>query len=167
MKTAKSKFAKKAIKYQDGGSLKSIGKGFDVLGNMFGSKSNKMLDYEDSNPWANMAADNYNKTLAKNQNTKKQISTGLSTAGDIAMLVPGVGTAIGLGLKGLGMVSNFIPFGQGKEREAKRKYEQDRMTGNMINTSVEGAISYNKMPKYQAPAYGKKGMKFKTKYSKK
>jgi len=172
MKTAKSKFAKKPFKYQKGGflsqsSMKGIGAGFDVLGNAFGARSNSTIDFEDGNPWANVAANNYNKTLAKNQATKKQISGGLSAAGDLAMLVPGIGTAVGLGLKGLGMAANFIPFGQGAERRAKRDYESARLTGQTINNATEGALSYNKMPKYQAPAYGKKGMKFKTKYSKK
>jgi len=172
MKTVKSKFAKKPLKYQKGGflnpsSMKGIGAGFDVLGNAFGARSNSTIDFEDGNPWANVAANNYNKTLAKSQSTKKQISGGLSAAGDLAMLIPGYGTAIGLGLKGLGMVSNFLPFGQGAERRAKRDYESARLSGTINKNAVEGALSYNKMPKYQAPAYGKKGMKFKTKYSKK
>jgi hypothetical protein len=147
--------------------MKSIGKGFDVLGNSFGAGGPSAIDYEEGNPWSNAAVDRYNKAITKNKNTQQQVSGGLSAAGDIAMLVPGVGTAIGLGLKGLGLASKFIPFGQGAERRAKREFESARLSGQAINNAVEGARSYNQLPKYKAPAYGKKGMKFKTKYSKK
>ena len=182
MKRAKTKFAKQYPKYKDGSKFMDflskennnetsnaqiIGSGFDVLGTVFGAGGNRGIDSEHTNPWSVNAAENYNKVVAKNQRTKKQLSTGLSTAGDIAMLMPGIGTAIGLGLKGLGAAANFIPFGKGKEKDAFEYYKGVSSRGARNQALSEGAMSFNRMPKYQAPAYGRKGLKFKTKFSKK
>lgn len=178
MKRAKTKFARKL---EGGGNLidwlgkdastkinaKQIGAGFDVLGNTFGSGGNRGIDFGHTNPWSVDAAENYNKTIARNQATKQKVSSGLSTAGDLAMLEPGIGTAIGLGLKGLGMAAKFIPFGKGKEKEAKTNFDRLNEFGKNYQQQLAGVQSFNRMPKYQAPAYGKKGMKFKTKFSKK
>lgn len=181
MKVSRSKFAKSVRKYQDGGatgltgflnqSLNSpkgptagsaIGMGMDLIGGLI---PQKQPEYLEGSGITSKAANKYNETVAKNQRTKQQISGGLSAAGDLAMMVPGWGTAVGLGLKGLSAVAKAIPFGKGKEQEAMHDFQRMTAMDNQISNAQQGALNYNQITGFKAPAYGRRGMKFKTKYS--
>lgn len=182
MRVSKSKFAKPVRKYANGGPTgitgflnqslgmpkaptagSAIGMGMDLLSGFIPQKE---AQYVEGSGISSKSADRYNETVAKNQRTKQQISGGLSAAGDLAMMVPGWGTAVGLGLKGLGAVAKAIPFGKGKEQEAMHDFQRMTAMDNQISNAQQGAINYNQITGFQAPAYGRKGMKFKTKYSK-
>lgn len=176
MKRAQSRFSVKP-KLQGGGMLDflnqkgaggvgtmagGIGAGLDLVTGLIGNKQPKPM--EATNTYSTDAASNYNDILAKNQATKSKVSGGLSAAGSAAMMINPI---VGLGLKGLGAVAKMIPFGQGKARDAAKSFAKMDQAGNQLNMANQGAINRNSaFTDYKAPAYGKKGMKFKTKFSK-
>lgn len=186
MKRAKSKFSNNLPKYQDGSKLLSflnqpigspsmagakpmtaaggIGMGLDMVGSMIPQKQPKVAT--GIGEISSIGADKYNKQMQKIQGTKSAVSGALSTAGNIASMIPGIGTAVGLGLKGLSIAAKALPFGAGKEREAKQDFEKSVTLDKLSASALGNAEAKAMAPKFQAPAYGKKGMKlkYKTKY---
>lgn len=142
----------------------AIGSGVDALTGMIGNKVPETPDQLSSH--SSGALQSYQDTVAKNQKTKGMISGGLSAAGSAAMMIPGIGTAIGLGLKGLAAVAKVLPFGKRKEEKALANFRKMEISGQQSDMAVAGARNRSMIGEYKAPAYGRKGMKFKTKYSK-
>lgn len=186
MKRAKSKFSNNLPKYQDGSKLLGflnqplqsggisgakgmsvgggIGMGLDMVSSLIPQKQPKVAT--GIGDISSIGAEKYNKQMQKIQGTKSAVSGALSTAGDIASMVPGIGTAIGIGLKGLSIAAKALPFGAGKEREAKQAFEKSVTLDKLSSNATANAEAKALAPKFQAPAYGKKGMKlkYKTKY---
>jgi hypothetical protein len=178
MKRPKTRFALKKPKMQGGGLMDflnkpgaggvtagmGIGMGMDVLTGMIGNKTPEMPNQFSS--YSTDALKSYQDTVAKNQKTKGMISGGLNAAGSAAMMIPGIGTAVGLGLKGLGAVAKVLPFGKKKEDKALADFNKMDMAGQRSDMAAAGARNRSMIGEYKAPAYGRKGMKFKSKYSK-
>ncbi len=165
MKRPKSKFSKTVPKYLLGGMTpNAAGGAIDMISSFIPQKQ-----YEAASgigEISNIGAQQYNKKIDKINKTRQGVSTGLNVAGDIAMKIPGLGTAIGLGLKGLGAVSKLIPFGAGKEKEAREQFQNTQTLDKLSTAATENAKARAGAARFQAPAYGKKGMKlkYKTKY---
>jgi len=176
MKRPKSKFSSKLPKYQDGSSLpdfgtaspldkaKGVGAALDVVTSLVPTKTFKGVS--GIGDISATAADKYNKQIDKINKTRTGVSTGLNQLGSAAMLIPGVGTIAGLGLKGLALASKFIPFGKDKEEKAQDEFQKSITLDKISSSATAGAQARAATPKFQAPAYGKKGMKlkYKTKY---
>lgn len=173
MKRAKTKFAKP--KYEGGGMLdwlntsknggptnaSGIGAGLDILSSFIGNKQPNQV--QDFGQFGSKAAEDYNKEMEKAMRTKQGISAGLGAAGSVAMMINPI---VGIGLKGLGALTKALPIGEGKVEKAKKKFEDAKFADALSTSMTQGAINRNLMPKFEAPAYGKKGMKlkYKTKY---
>lgn len=179
MKRPKTRFALKKPKMQGGGPLDflnkpgaggqgtiggGIGSGIDALTGMIGNKVPETPDQLSSHSAG--ALQSYQDIVAKNQKTKSRVSGGLNAAGSAAMMIPGIGTVIGLGLKGLGAIAKVLPFGRRKEKRALANFQKMDISGQQADMAVAGARNRSMIGEYKAPAYGRKGMKFKTKYSK-
>lgn len=186
MKRAKSKFSNNLPKYQDGSKLLGflnqplqssgmsgakgmtaaggIGMGLDMISSMIPQKQPKVAT--GIGEISSIGADKYNKQMQKIQGTKSAVSGALGAAGDVVSMIPGWGTAVGLGLKGLSIAAKALPFGAGKEREAKKDFEKSVTLDKLSANTTANAQAKAMAPKFQAPAYGKKGMKlkYKTKY---
>jgi hypothetical protein len=173
MKRARSKFGVKPIlqgggltgflgKNLSGTSGMTVGQGIgaatSMLTGLFPQGPSKITDVE--NPYATEAADKYNSVLDKNQKVKGTLkslgSMGLQSGNPFGM----IGGAVLTG-------ASLLPFGAKKEKKAKADYNSMVQAGKQSDMANAGAINYNSRNSgYHAPAYGKKGLKFKTKFSK-
>lgn len=82
----------------------------------------------------------------------------VSGIGDVAMATGNpFAMAGGLVLKG---VSGLI--GQGAEKEAKAGAERRKFNRDLEATNTQGAKNLNSLPKYEAPQYGRRGLKLRT-----
>ena len=56
-------------------------------------------------------------------------------------------------------------LGQKKRREARDQFISTKVSGNLAENRAAGNAISNSIPEYQAPGYGKHGMKISTKFS--
>jgi hypothetical protein len=68
----------------------------------------------------------------------------------------------GVALKGLGALGKALGIGNGAVEEAERKQKLMQETSAQASIARQGAVNKNSIQTFKAPAYGRRGMKFKT-----
>lgn len=187
MRPIKSKFSKNLPKAQFGMNFDQLGSTMQTVNQLTSNKQNNaasptpvtpqtgliglgldLLTKPDAvaNPttkYSQDAAAKYQKQLDKQAKTSGVIQGIGAAAKPLDMVIPGLGTAIGATA---GLVAKAVPIFNKKPEKAFRTFEKAQQMGERVEMGQQGAINYNKMGGFKAPAYGKRGMKFQTKYSK-
>jgi hypothetical protein len=166
MKRAKTKFATRLPKMEGGGSFLDknadvLGKSMDMVGNTIADTGPLMMDPNKVSSRAAGALDSYNNTIAKSQKSKATttgIIDGVSTA---AMMIPGIGSIIGLGLKGINMGLKAMPWGKKKAEDAMGDFNAMTTAASQEDATFAANRELNKLPQYKAADYGiaRKGLK--------
>ncbi len=121
-------------------------------------KKPKAFDLGQDHGIATNAAEVYNKQLEKTQKAQ-------GILGSVGKMGMQSGNPIGMAIGGAAMIASKINWGAGKQQAAMGDYKNMVQAGDQMNMANQGAINYNSNNAgYKAVAYGKKGMKFKTKF---
>jgi hypothetical protein len=131
-----------------------------MLGNMFANSGPKSLNAEGAHSKSFDAADAYNKTVARSQQNKAKVTGAIDTASNVAMMIPGIGTGIGLAMKGASAVVKALPWGQNKADKAMNDFNLMDQSGRQEDTSMLANANMNRY-QYKAADYGvgRKGLK--------
>ncbi len=167
MKRSKSKFNKPVNRgvrlYEEGGGLFKSTNGlspYAAIGSGIGTTLDAIAPKQRVNQ-AFMEDEGYAKVInkqAKVQDTFKTIENAAISSGNPWAM------AGGLAVKGVRMGLTALGVGEGKEERAR--FDAAKRFGTKQSSAYELAGAQNALPRFQAPAYGKRGMKFKTKFGK-